>query len=87
MLESRMQAWKKLQYMNSYWMNMDNRNSDEKMTARKLLEGQPKNRMVTMTGLKLKQQLDRKVQPSIKSRVNCCLAETKWTAAIMMARQ
>ena len=44
-----MQAWKKLQYVNSHWMNMDNRNSDEKMTARKLLEEQqPKNGMVTM---------------------------------------
>ena len=31
LVESRMQAWKELQYVNCYQLNSDNRNSDEKM--------------------------------------------------------
>ena len=69
-----MQAWKELQYVNCYWLNSDNRNSDEKMTRRSTIRKKKRggtcksvfsNKMnMATTGPEQKRQPNkRKVQP------------------------
>ena len=100
MLESKMQAWEELQYVNCYRLNSDNRNS---MTAWKWREErQPENFLKNgATTCSLNENVlvakwiwrrqdqskkrQLKVQPWMKSHDIAGWTATKWTAALKMA--
>ena len=92
-----MQAWKELRYMNCYWLNSENKNSDKKMTRKLTTKKAKKNGAATCThnesvfsskmhmattGSEQKRQPNkRKVQPC----ENCCLCNTMRACSELMS--